>query len=355
MIPAKKERNSSIELLRIIAMFGVMTLHYNALVGFTFVEEGSINQYFMYASESLFICAVDLYIMISSYFLCITSKRKLSKVMELILQVIAFKIAFYMVAVIIGEKTFSVGDFLGCLLPANYFVILYCVLYILSPYINLLILGLDKKAFTKLLVILLVIFSVWTIVVDFLEVLVGAPAYGLSTVGSYGSQYGYSIVNFILIFFVGAYVRKNEISIHKKKILWLMLLVFVLIYCSALAEHKLGLSKISTWNYNNPLIILFSALVLLLFLRIKVKSRLINELSMGTFTCYLFHASFIPRLHIDEYVNKPLYILVLHQFISLTALYLVAYVVHKIYAFISRRFFTFMAPILDKVDLSLDG
>ena len=46
---------------------------------------------------------------------------------------------------------------------------------------------------------------------------------------------------------------------------------------------------------------------------------------------------------------------ILHQFISLTALYLVAYVVHKIYAFISRRFFTFMAPILDKVDLSLDG
>ena len=99
----KVRRLSGIELLRIIAMTGVIILHYNnGGGGFQFVSEGSVQQYLLYFTENLFICAVDLFIMISAYFLCTTNKRKSIKVFELILQVILFNEAFYIASTIRG-------------------------------------------------------------------------------------------------------------------------------------------------------------------------------------------------------------------------------------------------------------
>ncbi len=93
-----EKRNSSIELLRIITMLGVVILHYNypdSGGGLKFVEQSSINQYYLYFTENMFVCAVNLFIMISAYFLSFTEKRKFTKVTGLIFQVIIFNILFY--------------------------------------------------------------------------------------------------------------------------------------------------------------------------------------------------------------------------------------------------------------------
>lgn len=79
---SKAQRASNIEVLRIIAACGVVVLHYNNVSmggGFAHVEAGSANQYVLYFSESIFICAVNLFVMVSAYFLCMTNKRKLIK------------------------------------------------------------------------------------------------------------------------------------------------------------------------------------------------------------------------------------------------------------------------------------
>ena len=62
----KTKRNSSIELLRIISMIGVVILHYNnASMGgaLGMVLDGSSNQYYLYLIESLF----DTRIICTSY------------------------------------------------------------------------------------------------------------------------------------------------------------------------------------------------------------------------------------------------------------------------------------------------
>ena len=43
----------------------------------------------------------------------------------------------------------------------------------------------------------MLIFSVWTIVIDVAENITGNTYLGLSTIGMYGSQYGYTIINFV--------------------------------------------------------------------------------------------------------------------------------------------------------------
>lgn len=107
-------RNSSIELLRILSMIGVVILHYNnssAGAAFKFVKEGSINQFYLYFTENMFVCAVNLFILSSAYFLAIKNQRKFVKIMELIIQVIAFNVVFYMVGVA-GGGVFSPSK--GC-------------------------------------------------------------------------------------------------------------------------------------------------------------------------------------------------------------------------------------------------
>ena len=69
----KVERQSNIELLRILAIMGVIVLHYgNPSMGGgrSDVKESSINSYVLYLVISLFACAVDLFMIISGYFMC---------------------------------------------------------------------------------------------------------------------------------------------------------------------------------------------------------------------------------------------------------------------------------------------
>ena len=67
-----KTRQSNIELLRIFAAFGVIILHYNNAGiggGFAAVADGSLNQFIMMTLEMMVICAVNLYVLISGYFM----------------------------------------------------------------------------------------------------------------------------------------------------------------------------------------------------------------------------------------------------------------------------------------------
>lgn len=352
-----KERNSSIELLRILAIIGVIILHYNNSEmgsGFKYVTEGSINQLYLFFSESVFICAVDLFVMISAFYLSNTKKRRFIKIVELNIQVIAFRLAMYVASWVIKGEELSIKSMVVCFLPVNYFVILYSILYILSPYMNVLIEKISRHDLKKLITKLVLIFSVWTVLVDYLENLTGQAFNGLSTVGMYGSQYGYSIVNFILIYFIGAYIRKNGIKIKKNTAIVSVMVLICIIYSLSLIEHKLGLESVTTWNYNNPLIILLSAVILLLFMNWNYNNKVINELARGTFTCFLFHECLIDKVHVENFVNRPLIELIIHQICVAVGLYLLSYVVYKLYTICSKWFIKIITPLFNKVDISLD-
>lgn len=136
---SKKERQSNIELLRIFAIIGVVILHYNNPTiggGIKYAEEGSINFYILYFLESVFVCAVDLFMLISGYFMCQSKKVSLWKPIGLVVQVAAFNEAIYLLRVILHLIPFTVKSMLASLIPANYFVVLYCCVYVLSPYLN---------------------------------------------------------------------------------------------------------------------------------------------------------------------------------------------------------------------------
>ncbi|MBQ8084725.1 MAG: hypothetical protein IJ232_01300, partial [Lachnospiraceae bacterium] len=215
-----KERQSNIELLRIVAIIGVIVLHYNNPSiggGIAYAQEGSINYYILYFLESLFACGVDLFIIISGYFMCTSYKKNMWRLVELIVQVIIFREALYLVRVAFKSELFSIRGIVSAFIPANYFVILYGVVFILSPYINFLLNRLSEKCFHTLMIVSICLFSVYPTLIDILGEIRGEPFRGLSSIGMYGSQWGYSAINFLLMYLVGAYLRKECSRIHNAK------------------------------------------------------------------------------------------------------------------------------------------
>ena len=317
MYKKNEVRNSSIELLRIIMMMGVIILHYNNSNlggGYRYVKEGSLNNYYLFFLNNLFVYAVDIFIMISGYFLCKTENRKSIRIVELIIQVIVFNYIAYIVGCLNGEIHMSMRGIVGCMFPVNYYVILYAVVYLLSPYINILIQSLGKDKFRKFVLLNFFIFSGYTILVDY-----GIKLNGLSSVGLYGSSAGYTIVNFFLCYIIGAYIRSIIITMNEKKVFVTMIVMIVLMNMITILEYKSGLGYGTAWNYNNPIVILFHGIVLKFY-------------------------------NIEKCINSMLVVLILHQLFTIITIYLMSYILYKIYNWIISPLIKCMDSLCRKID-----
>ncbi len=337
-------------------MFGVVFLHYvNADMGqgFKFVEEGSINQIILYFIQNICVCAVNLYVLISGYFLHNTQRRSFIKVIELIIQVIFFNEIFYLFSVTIGNIDFTLHQFVVSLVPANYYVILYVALYTISPYLNLIINNLSKNKFKKLMITIFIIFSCYTILLDVLNNIFGFNIVGLSTVSIAGSQAEYTIVNFAIMYFVGAYIRKNDMECSIKKVLLLLFANIVMLFSWSYSEHLFGAGSTTSWNYNNPLVITLAALVFLLFIKFDIKSKVVNELAKGSFVCFLVHMHFLTHTKIEFAVTNSWWIMLLHIVLVISAIYIISYIIYKVYSICTNWFFRLIAPIINRINISL--
>ncbi len=378
-------RSSNIELLRIFAILGVIVLHYNNADmggGFRFVLPGSLNYYLLHFLENLFICAVNLFLLISGYFLCTSFKRSLLKPLQLLIQVILFSAGCYLLQFFLSHQAaFSWIDFRRSFVPANYFAILYIVLYLISPYLNLLIYRLSFRKFTQMMLLLFLIFSVWATCADLFQELTDIEWIGLNPVGAYGSQWGYTIVNFILLYFIGAYLRlseerKREAHLTPREVpaplkakhygfkpLSVPIRLLLLIGCAFLLMlwiqigNLLGYStEWSAREYCNPIVIAESVLLFSVFRQWNIpQSKCINALAKGSFSVFLFHGILIPLLQIEHFVVRNPLILLLHIAGSCIGIYLISWVVYFLYERITSPLYRFLErhitfPVLSATD-----
>ena len=121
------QRESNIELLRILAMAGIIILHFNNPDmggGFSYAAYGSLNSILLYFLEIVFICGVDVFLMITGYFMLKKQEVSLYKPAGLILQVVIYGIGIYLLRLILMKEKFSLAAFGNAAIPNNYFVIL---------------------------------------------------------------------------------------------------------------------------------------------------------------------------------------------------------------------------------------
>ena len=289
--------------------------------------------------------------------MCESKKISFWKPIQLLTQVVIFRETIFLLKVILRLEVFSVKSVLATMLPVNYFVILYCVVYLLSPYINVMLDSLSEKSFRTLVIISICLFSVYPTMVDVLGEIRGEQFIGLSSIGMYGSQWGYTITNFLLMYLLGAYIKKGNIMFHKWNTGILIVLLFIdilLVVTWARVNDSVGyFTERSAWEYCNPLVIFVAFTVFVLFSRINFGvNKVINKLAEGVFTVFLLHNIFLSFLQIERFVAGNTVVMILHIVFSVVFIYMICWGVHMGYYKILGSIFQILSrkiklPLID--------
>lgn len=280
-----KERDSGIELLRILLIFFVVILHYNnGEIGGALKYTTGINKVIAQFLEALSICAVNTFVMISGYFLVNSFNRKIKKILKLFLQVIVYGIFMYLAGVMLNVVDFQLISFLAKFVPQNYYVTLYCVLLICSLFFNILLRNINKEWLNILILVLVCLFSIWPTVVDILQEILGRSLIGISPISAFGNDEGYTLIQFSLMYFLGAYVRVNKELFTNKRYMY----VFIYII-SAIAIWGMSFIFQSAWNYCNFLVVIESFALFIIFMNLDIQNSIINRAAKHVFGVYILH------------------------------------------------------------------
>ena len=205
----KKKRDANIELLRIVAMLMIITLHFNNQSKALLVlgEPASNVQIFATVLEAIAITGVNVYVLISGYYLS-SSKVRLSKVLLLILQVYFYTLLISCAMMFVGAYSVKPEDKLDralrYLFPISsehyWFVTAYLIMYVLAPVMNAAVNTLKRKQLKTVIIGLLTWFC-------FIKSIVPAK-FGTD-------RMGYDFGWFICLYLIAAYIRKYNVVLFR--------------------------------------------------------------------------------------------------------------------------------------------
>lgn len=183
----RHDRDSSLELLKIIAMIAIVCSHVvqsllpNESGGGLYITEFS-TYYLDYRMASvdpsmwLLVCLRTLgawgntiFVICSSWFLCRQSSVKLSKVIKMVLDVFAISVSVLLVAILLGvrpEAKEILKSFFPITFANNWFITCYLLLYAIHPALNLVFEKLGKRGHATLALVMASLYMFLPIVHD---------------------------------------------------------------------------------------------------------------------------------------------------------------------------------------------
>lgn len=189
------ERESGLELLRIICMFGIISMH--SFGSFLDTCSGT-NMLYGCVINSIFNMGVSIFALIAGYF---GNNGAKDKIMKMWLMVMQYSLLIFVIDIIYNSINFNniifVKNIVYCFFPVfsgrYWFLSCYIVLMLLAKPINLFINSMKKDEFKRFLLISLFIFSFMP------TILLGV---------SITKDKGKGLVNFLLMFFIGRFISK---------------------------------------------------------------------------------------------------------------------------------------------------
>lgn len=327
----KESRSSNFELLRIILILFVIALHYNSPFrhgAFSYVESAPFfNRFFLYSIEALALGAVNTFLCISGYFLCKRDSVNVRKVIYLFTVLIAYKVISYVIGAV-TSGSFSIADFLYCFSPVNYYAWLYCTIYLLSPFLNLVFKYASDKSLKVFMAILLVLFSILPTITDYCIPAFAHTKISISAISIYGNGNGYTLVNFILLYYIGGFIAHKKINLK-----WISA-ALGLFLCTAAICSMMFIEPIQAISYCNIFVVLQAALLFLLFKNFNFNSRFINFIAKSVWGIFIIHSTLV-TLFIKEFplavsISGPISSLLAHFSICIAGTFLCALVWDKL-------------------------
>lgn len=290
----KNQRNSNIELLRILMMLVIVAHHYIVNSGVIqcivstpphFLQINRFNVYFALVFGWGGKTAINVFILITGYFMC-RQQFTWRKVVFLALEIVLYRWLIYGIFLASGYESFNLKEFIKTVLVLPYdfglgFSSSFVGLYVLVPFINKLLSTLEKKELEKLICVLLVFFT-------------GFSTFLFNTSFEYIGWY-------VTVYLIGSYLRLYEMNwMSSRRITGLLCacsLAFswLSVICIRFLAEKMNRNLPYYYfvaDSNKVLAIATAISLFLLFKNINIGSnRLINKFSASTFGVLMIHAS----------------------------------------------------------------
>lgn len=346
--PSSKTRNSGVELLRLLAIIGVVFIHVSdraipALEATNVV--GSLH--LVLFLRSLFSSSVDLFLIISGFFMVKSNVRHIGKPIDLLLQVSFFQGFYYFILELMGLEPLSLIRVFYAAIPDCYYATLFIVLYLVSPYINKIINGLSQKELKRFIFVVILLFSVFSVISTLFNEITNTKWMGLNTIGAWGSQQGFNIVNFTLCYCMGAFIR---LYLLPEKLLKTNLLVLLLVISTVMifgwAEVNQQMTRFgmrSAWVYDNPFVLLQGVTLFLLSRKLLFTSKLINSMAKIVFAMFIIHCILIKYFDIELLCNRQWYLLIGGYLLFVICSFIISFIAFYLY----RGLFK---PLLDRLN-----
>lgn len=314
------QRNSSIELLRILSMLMVLNVHTfsapNNLDILT-VGGGDLARLFVdFFREASSISCVNLFVLISGYF---SINWKVRSISSLVFQVYFWIFLIYSICLISGYVDFSYRQLASRIIgimSGYWFIPAYIGLYVFAPLLNAFV---EKSTRKELL---------WYIVIFYIFFTIDAMPFS-----SNYSRSGYSIYSFMGLYLIGRYLKTCNWDCHnkylskKKILLWFSIVTFLIAAVAILIASifkkggaALHTFPLSTFAYNNPLVIMQSVLIFIFFLKIRLRNKFVNWCSASALALYLLHMHPDLKYNFYDFADKLYMLPILNQYLTIILL-----------------------------------
>ena len=319
-----KTRYTSIELLRIVAMFLIVQSHF-VFHGYRQICGGDFSDISNPLNEVL--CRVMftgnignvIFMIITGFFLCDSEKVSLKKLLRVVIQVFFYSVFCYFgYQYIYTNGNFSIKEAFIAVTPlihsTYWYFTSYVLIYIFHPYLNLVIKNTNQKKLCTFIAIMMV---VWGFIPALLRINVA----------------GSDFLTFVLFYYIGGFLRRyyivnkgfivssNSVDVdlpynskQNRAIFLVCLLIWILIAVPAFFFGPIAMGRLNRFtNIGSPLTIALSVSLFLLFLNITsiVSSKAINKVASCVGGVYLLHDNPYVRsilytdiLHLDRFVDS---------------------------------------------------
>ena len=352
-IELQNTRQSNVEALRIIAMLMIVAHHFVVHSGFIFPDGAiTINRLWLKLISIGGKIGVDVFVLISGYFLVSAHSFKTEKAIKLWVEIWLYSVAIYLAFTVTGKIPFSINTFIKAVAPITFnewwFARAYFILYLLTPFINRMLNAFDKNLYLRFL---LLVFIIWSVLPVF-------------TQQSFLSN---DLIWFITIYALGGYIRLHLTRINQEgvKLLGIAAICIVMTFLLSGMFDVIGLRNAFMAHYStilyemySPLILGIAVLIFAGFLNLDLGSnRIINAISSATFGVYLLHDSNYVRpflwrtiLHSASYAQSKA--LIPYSLLVIVAVFIICTLIELGRIHIIEKS---LMPVISKVSLLIDS
>ena len=281
----QQSRNSNIEILRILAIVLIVSMH---LLGKVFNTTDFYHREFIIGINAIGNIGVSIFVLISGFY---GIKYKRSKVLTLINLVLFYSIASFIIKIFYLHHPIDFKGITTNIFPIAtnkyWFITSYIILTLLSPFINRFIENLSQKQYQKLLLIFAFFFVI-------------APTFLWVEILS---DSGKGPINMLFLYLLGRYFAfygfPNFIKLYPKVIMGACFCLIVAL--NSLITNYFNNGIIMPFaRDNNILIVLEAICCFYAFLQWHFNSNTINYLAKYVFPIYILQSAVLHLFNIRE-------------------------------------------------------